>query len=79
MAEKSYLKVLKYAVLLSQTEIQVREWRAYMEQHWDELTAHLQNATILFLTGRHGLEDGSIGPQDENVKKNQIQQVRIFQ
>ena len=79
MAEKSYLKVLKYAVLLSQTEIQVREWRAYMEKNWDALTAHLQNATILFLTGRHGLEDGSIGPQDENVKKNQIQQVRIFQ
>ena len=46
-----------------------------MEKHWDELTAHLHDATILFLTGRHGSDDGSIGPQDEEVMKSQIQQV----
>ena len=79
MAGNSNLKVLKYAVLLNKSEIQVREWRSYMEKNWAELTAHLRNATILFLTGRHGQEDGSIGDQDDNVTRNQIQQVRQLQ
>ena len=70
------LRAQKCAVLLNQIEVTTRDWRCYLEKNWDELTTHLQNATILFLSGRHGLEDGSIGPQDEWVTKNQVQQVR---
>ena len=77
MAKNNNLKVFKSAVLLNQSEIQVWQWRKYMEKNWNELTAHLRNATILFLSGRHGLEDGSIGQQDPNLMKNQENQVRI--
>ena len=70
------IKVQKCAVLLNQNEVTTREMRCYFEKNWDELTAHLQNATILFLSGRHGLEDGSIGPQDDNVMIHQREQVR---
>ena len=77
MARQVNLKVEKCAILLNRREVQAIQWRNYMEKNWEELTAHLQNATILFLTGRHGLEDGSIGPQDENVKSNQIRQVQF--
>ena len=70
------LRAQKCAVLLNQIEVTTRDWRCYLEKNWDELTAHLQNATILFLSGRHGLEDGSIGPQDDNVMIHQKEQVR---
>ena len=76
MAESDYLRVQKCAVLLNKIEVTANQWRYYLQENWHELTAHLRNATILFLTGRHGLEDGSIGPQDEWVTKNQVQQVR---
>ena len=69
------LRVFKSAVLLNKGEVQTIEWRLYLQKIWKELTAHLQDATILFITGRHGLEDGSIGPQDPRVKRNQIQHV----
>ena len=65
------LRVFKSAVLLNKGEVQTIEWRLYLQTVWKELTTHLQDATILFITGRHGLEDGSIGPQDENVKKKE--------
>ena len=78
MASRGNLQVQKSAVLLNKVQVTANQWRHYLQKNWHELTAHLQNATILFLTGRHGLEDGSIGPQDEWVTKNQIQQVRYF-
>ena len=76
MANRGNLRVQKCAVLLNKIEVTAIQWRLYLQKNWHELTAHLRNATILFLTGRHGLEDGSIGPQDEMVMKNQVQQVR---
>ena len=78
MASRGNLQVQKSAVLLNKVQVTANQWRQYLQKNWRELTAYLQNATILFLTGRHGLEDGSIGPQDEWVTKNQIQQVRYF-
>ena len=47
-----------------------------MDDNWNELTAHLRDATILVLTGRHGNESGSIGPAEDFLTKEQIQQVR---
>ena len=76
MASNDNLKALKCAVLLNKTEVQAMQWRLYFEKNWKDLTAYLRNDTILILTGRHGSEDGSIGPQDEKVMENQIQQVR---
>ena len=76
MASRGNLQVQKCAVLLNKVQVTAIQWRLYLQKNWHELTAHLQNATILFLTGRHGLEDGSIGPQDDNVMIHQREQVR---
>ena len=70
------LRAQKCAVLLNKIEVTTIQWRYFFQRNWDELTAHLQNATILFLSGRHGLEDGSIGPQDDCVMRHQREQVR---
>ena len=76
MADSDFLRVQKCAVLLNEIEVTAFQWRLYLQKNWHELTAHLQNATILFLTGRHGLEDGSIGDQDDSVMRHQREQVR---
>ena len=70
------LRAQKCAVLLNQIEVTTIQWRYFFQKNWDELTAHLQNATILFLSGRHGLEDGSIGHQEDCVIRHQREQVR---
>ena len=70
------LKHLKAAVLLNRGPVQAIEWRHYLEDHWFELTEHLPDgATILFLTGRHGNEDGSIGLHEDQLTSEQKQQV----
>ena len=42
----------------------------YLKKNWKELTTGLHNATILILAGRHGDEDGSIGPTDKFLMYN---------
>ena len=71
--------MLKCAVLLNKREIQAIEWRHFMEDNWNELTAHLRDATILVLTGRHGNESGLIGPAEDFLTEEQVQQVRFIQ
>ena len=78
MACNDNLRMQKCAVLLNKIAAQAIEWRHFLEKRWDKLTEGLENTTILFITGRHGLEDGTIGDQDENVKKNQLRQVPIY-
>ena len=69
------LKAQKSAILLNQGKVRAMQWRRYLENNWDKLTKNLNNATILFLTGRHGLEDGKIGAADETILTNQAEQV----
>ena len=64
------LQVHKAAVLLNKGEVQVLDWLEYLKNNWKELTAGLRNATILILAGRHGGEDGSIGPTDKYIMFN---------
>ena len=59
------LNVVKNAVMLNKRRVQVREWLKYFKTNWYKLTENLQDATILILGGRHGNEDGSIGPQED--------------
>ena len=64
------LQVHKAAVLLNKGEVQVLDWLEHLKNNWKELTAGLHNATILILAGRHGDEDGSIGPTDKYIMSN---------
>ena len=59
------LNVVKNAVMLNKRRVQVREWLKYFKTNWYKLTENLQDATILIIGGRHGNEDGSIGPQED--------------
>ena len=61
MASLSDLKVHKKSLLLSDRQVQAREWLKLLKKDWEDLTFGLQNATILILAGRHGQEDGAIG------------------
>ena len=71
------LKAQKGAILLNQGKVTAFKWRRYLEKNWETLTKNLINATILFLSGRHGLEDGMIGPADENILPDQTNQVEF--
>ena len=78
MASLSDLKVHKKSLLLSDRQVQAREWLKLLKKDWEDLTFGLQNATILILAGRHGQEDGAIGDaeffQDKTSgeKKNRL-------
>ena len=61
MASLSDLKVHKKSLLLSDRQVQAREWLKLLKKDWKDLTSGLHNATILILAGRHGQEDGAIG------------------
>ena len=61
MASLTDLKVHKKSLLLSDRQVQAREWLKLLKKDWKDLTDGLQNATILILAGRHGQEDGAIG------------------
>ena len=78
MASADNLTNLKAAVLLNRGPVQAIEWRHYLEDNWLELTEHIPDgSTILFLTGRHGNEDGSIGPHEDHLTSEQKQQVKV--
>ena len=69
--------VVKNAVMLNKRKVQAREWRNYLKKNWNELTQNLHDATILILAGRHGNEDGTIGPVEEVLIENHEKQVNI--
>ena len=67
MATPQNLIVQKSAILLNNREVQVREWLNYLIDNWVSLTESLRDFTILILAGRHGMEDGMIGPCDDSL------------
>ena len=73
------LTVVKNAVLLNKGKVQVREWLKYFKENWHDLTQNLRNATIVILAGRHGNEDGSIGPGEEILMFNHERFVSCFE
>ena len=65
MAKPQNLIVQKGAILLNNRQVQVREWLDYLKDNWANLTESLRDFTILILAGRHGKEDGVIGPSED--------------
>ena len=55
----------KSAILLNNRKVQVQEWLNYLRDNWASLTESLRDFTILILAGRHGKEDGVIGPSED--------------
>ena len=71
--------VLKNAILLNRREVAAREWRVFILHNWQKLTEHLENATILMMAGRHGKENGDIGPNEDIILWNHENQIKILE
>ena len=54
-------------LLLNKKEVSPHEWKEYIEEHWERLSKNLKNSTVLILAGRHGKQDGTIGPYEDRV------------
>ena len=67
MATPQNLIAQKSAILLNNRKVQVQEWLNYLRDNWASLTKSLRDFTILILAGRHGMEDGMIGPCDDSL------------
>ena len=65
MATPQNLIAQKSAILLNNRKVQVQEWLNYLRDNWASLTKSLRDFTILILAGRHGKEDGVIGPSED--------------
>ena len=79
MAEEENLQIQKSCILLNNGEVTAREWRAYIAKNWKELTRNLYNCYIVILAGRHGNEDGKIGPEDDSIKRHHEEQIQLLQ
>ena len=78
MAKPQNLIVQKGAILLNNRQVQVREWLDYLKDNWANLTESLRDFTILILAGRHGMEDGMIGPCDDSLIPQHEKLVRFL-
>ena len=88
MATPQNRTVQKSAILLNNRQVQVRECLDYLIKNWASLTESLRDSTILILAGRHGMEDGIIGPSDDSLipqheklvrfKKNPLISITFF-
>ena len=79
MAEEENLQIQKSCILLNNGEVTAREWRAYIAKNWKELTHNLSNCYIVILAGRHGNEDGKIGPEDDSIRRHHEEQIQLLQ
>ena len=61
------LQVEKLAILSSNIETNEGQIRRYIVKEWWTLTYGLKDATILFIAGVHGLQDGNLGNPEESV------------
>lgn len=63
----------KLAIFTCNNEINEINIRKYVIKNWHTLTLGMENATILFIAGTHGLASGQLG-RSENIQtlKNQV-------
>ena len=69
MSKPPNLKAHKCAVLLNKRLVTEEDWMDFIEENWEDLTTNLRNETFVILAGRHGNQDGTIGPEDDSVVK----------
>ena len=78
MATASYIehKIIhadKLAVFTCNDEINELQIRYYVIKNWVTLTQGMDNSTILFIAGVHGLKTGKLGPKEYiQTLKNQV-------
>ena len=68
------LRAEMLAVVTAFDRVNARQVREMIRLKWREISDHLNNGTMLFIMGVHGLEDGQLGPREGNIKtmKNQV-------
>ena len=74
----SNIHVEKLAIFSANAETDEWQIREYIAQNWWTLTKELKNATILFIAGAHGLEDGRLSEPTDSVEVLQVQFSRIL-
>ena len=63
----------KLAVFTCNDEINEWQIRYYVIDNWETLTQGMDNSTILFIAGVHGLKTGKLGPKEYiQTLKNQV-------
>ena len=61
--------------------VNARQVREMLRLRWSEISAHLDNGTMLFLMGIHGNEDGKLGERIGNIRtmQNQVTTLNLTQ
>ena len=67
------LRAEMYAIVSAFDMVNARQVREMLRLRWGEISAHLDNGTMLFIMGVHGMEDGNLGPREGNIKTMQNQ------
>ena len=57
----------KQAVITFAGELGAIHWRSYLQKIWTDVTRGLSNVKITVIAGVHGGDDGTIGPDEDNV------------
>ena len=70
---KGIIRAEKLSIFTFTSE--TNEWimREYIFKHWNILSEGMEDSTILFLAGVHGLEDGRLGPNADSIETMQTQ------
>ena len=68
------LRAEMLAVVTAFDMVNARQVREMIRLRWREISNHLNNGTMLFIMGVHGMEDGQLGPREGNIKtmRNQV-------
>ena len=67
------LRAEMLAIVSAFDMVNARQVREMLRLRWDEISAHLENGTMLFIMGIHGNEDGKLGERENNIRTMQNQ------
>ena len=71
------LRAEMLAIVSAFDMVNARQVREMLRLRWSEISAHLDNGTMLFIMGVHGSSDGKLGDKIETIKTMQ-NQVKFF-
>ena len=70
---EGFIRTEKCSVITFSDEVNAIDVRNYLIEAWPRLTKNLENATMLFISGVHGSEDGQLGDKSDGCEEMQNQ------
>ena len=67
------LRAEMFAIVSAFDLVNASHVREMLRLRWNEVSAYLDNGTMLFIMGVHGFEDGNLGKREGNIKTMQNQ------